>query len=83
VRVYSAEFSDAYTKALNNMIERKMRKSILNLGSIWYTCWVNAGSPDLQNLKYTEPTPEEIAEMNALENSWKGGKMLGRDHEDH
>ena len=83
VRVYSAEFSDAYTKALNNMIERKMRKSILNLGSIWYTCWVNAGSPDLQNLKYTEPTPEEITEMNALENSWKGGKMLGRDHEDH
>lgn len=83
VRTYSVEFSDAYAKALNNMVERKLRKAILALGSIWYTCWVKAGSPDLQNLKYTEPTPEEIQELNALENAWKSGKMLGREHDDH
>lgn len=44
---YSEEFSYAYHTALGNMVERRMLKSILTVGSLWYTCWVDAGSPEL------------------------------------
>ena len=33
------------------MVERRMREAILTIGSLWYTAWVNAGKPDLNNLK--------------------------------
>ena len=82
VRAYSREYSDAYDKALNNMTERKLRKSIIALGSVWYTCWVNAGSPDLSMLREVPPTPEEIEEAKQLEASWRLGKQQGREHED-
>jgi hypothetical protein len=32
---------------LDGQIERRMRQSVLSVGSYWYTAWVNAGSPSL------------------------------------
>lgn len=46
-RNYSEAYVKAYSKKLDNMVERKMRQSVLAVGSIWYTAWVNAGQPDL------------------------------------
>lgn len=47
VKVYSVEYTNAYDKMLNGMVERKMRESIITVGSLWYTAWINAGKPDL------------------------------------
>ena len=33
------------------MQERRMKASIKAVGSFWYTAWINAGQPDLDNLK--------------------------------
>ncbi len=44
---YTKEFLFAYDKALNGMVERRMRKSIKAVADLWYTSWVNAGQPDL------------------------------------
>jgi hypothetical protein len=49
-RSYSQEYIVAYEKALNGMVEEKMRKSVLAVGSIWYTAWVKAGQPALESL---------------------------------
>lgn len=49
-KVYSAEYAAAYNKLLNGMVERRMRSSILAVGSFWYTAWVDAGQPDLDRL---------------------------------
>ncbi len=46
-KVYSVEYTNEYDKMLNGMVERKMRESIITVGSFWYTAWVNAGKPDL------------------------------------
>jgi hypothetical protein len=51
VKVYSQEYTDAYDKMLNGMVERRMKASIITLGSLWYSAWVNAGKPDLNRLK--------------------------------
>ena len=50
VRTYSREYAADYHKMLGGQVERRMRKSILRIGSIWYTAWKNAGSPDLHDL---------------------------------
>ena len=54
MKVYSREFSKEYSKRLNNMQERRMKASIKAVGSYWYTAWINAGQPDLNNLKVSQ-----------------------------
>jgi hypothetical protein len=51
VRVYSREFTEAYSLALDGQVERQMRASIRMIADFWYTAWVNAGQPDLSSLK--------------------------------
>ncbi|MFC5271328.1 zinc dependent phospholipase C family protein [Adhaeribacter terreus] len=69
-RVYSRDFCEDYHRKLNGQVERQMRYAIALTGSFWYTCWVDAGQPDLnkmagisekelQNLK-EEPKPQQI-----------------------
>ncbi len=63
VRVYSYEFSEAYHKVLSGMVERRMRASIKMVGDFWFTCWVDAGQPDLNSLE-TASEVEEKLEVN-------------------
>ena len=50
VKTYSKVFCTAYHNMLSGMVERRMRSSILRVGSIWYSAWVDAGQPDLKKL---------------------------------
>lgn len=54
VKNYSEEYSRMYLQKLNGMVEKRMRESINLLGSLWYTAWINAGNPELENLKTEE-----------------------------
>jgi len=58
--VYSKDFSTQYHEMLDGMIERRMRSAIYSLGSIWYTCWVDAGQPDLSSLVSNEAAPPKL-----------------------
>lgn len=53
VRVYSMEYTAAYNRMLNGMVERRMTAAVKAVASFWYTAWVNAGQPDLMNLRET------------------------------
>ena len=50
VRTYSDEFTARYNARLDGQVERQMRASVGLVGDLWYTCWVNAGQPDLKSL---------------------------------
>jgi hypothetical protein len=79
MKVYSQEFSLEYERRLNGMQERRMRESILTAGSFWYTAWVNAGQPDLTNLK--EDISEEMKEeMKKNDEYFNKGEIKGRKH---
>ncbi len=69
-RVYSKEFSTKYHQMLKNQVERQMRASVKMIGDFWFTCWVDAGQPDLMLLKKYEPTKEEDEEANAEKKQW-------------
>lgn len=82
VKVYSLEYSSAYNAMLGNQVERRMRASILAIGSIWYTAWVDAGQPDLTNLNETTPklSDEERKKLIAEEQQLlQERKMIGRE----
>lgn len=75
IRTYCQEFSNAYHKRLEGMVEKQMCNAILSIGSVWRTAWVNAGQPDLRKLS-SEMTDLEEEQINLEER-----KIKGRQHE--
>ncbi|WP_400193064.1 zinc dependent phospholipase C family protein [Hymenobacter sp. B81] len=64
-RVYSQEFSREYHRRLNGQVERQMRLAVRLVGAFWYTCWVDAGQPDLRSL--APPSDAELQRLAAEE----------------
>ncbi|MBP6302032.1 MAG: zinc dependent phospholipase C family protein [Bacteroidia bacterium] len=81
VRVYSKEYAAAYDRLMGDMVERRMRASVILVGSLWYTAWVNSGQPDLDKLE-VKPAPEEEQKLIAeQEKKFNSGKIIGRSEE--
>jgi hypothetical protein len=78
VKNYSIPYAEAYHTMLGNQVERRMRSSILAVGCIWYTCWVDAGQPDLTGIKPNKLSDsdrkKEVQEAQQLLQQ----KMIGR-----
>ncbi|MEM9857545.1 MAG: zinc dependent phospholipase C family protein [Bacteroidota bacterium] len=81
VKVYSFEFSESYHKALRGMVERQMTKSVKMVGDFWYTCWVDAGQPDLNKLINFQFSDQELEERRAKLKAWKEKTYESRLHE--
>lgn len=80
IKIYSREYSAAFHQMLGGQVERRMRLSVLAVGCIWYTCWVDAGQPDLYTVKMEKVSDEErkkaiAEEQQLLENR----RMIGRE----
>src|SRR5690606_17516075 len=59
---YSDKYAAAYHEALNGMVERRLRSSIHEVASFWYSAWIDAGQPKLTaslpgSILVEEPTP--------------------------
>ena len=79
LKQYALSYSKKYHEMMNNMIEKQMRSAILEIGSYWYSAWVDAGQPELKNLVKTEQDPEEKKlELNA-EKKYQNGNPIGRE----
>ena len=82
VKQYSSAFTIAFDKKLNGMVERRMRLAIFSIASFWYTAWVNAGQPDLQEIAKQKFSEADLKEYEKLNDVWKNGKQKGREHDD-
>ena len=82
IRTQCRAYAAAYHDHLHGMVEKRMRSTILAVGSTWYTCWVDAGQPDLSNLQKTVFTKKELREMEELDKAKARGHIYGRKHED-
>jgi hypothetical protein len=81
VRVYSRAYSEAYHQMLDGMVERQMRRSIKMIGDFWYTCWVDAGQPDLSALIGVVQSQEELDAQRKEWEEWRQGNLKVREHE--
>ncbi|KAA5545651.1 zinc dependent phospholipase C family protein [Adhaeribacter rhizoryzae] len=62
VKTYSKAYTTNYHQKLKGQVERQMRYAVWLVGSFWYTCWVDAGQPDLNNLQpLTEAQKQQLA----------------------
>lgn len=77
IQVYSEAFCTEYQLRLNGMIERRMRDAIIAVGSVWYTAWVDAGQPNLNELTSTPPSPELLKELEILNESYQKSEHKG------
>lgn len=69
-RSYSREFSEKYHKMLGEQVERRMKASVKMVGDIWYSCWINAGQPDLSEIAGFMPDEITITKEAAEQQSW-------------
>jgi len=52
IKTYSQNYVASYSKRLMGMVENQMKESAQLTANLWFTCWVNAGQPDLEDLIY-------------------------------
>jgi hypothetical protein len=65
-KVYSRAYCKAYHDQLNGQVERRMKLAVKTIGNIWYTCWVDAGQPDLSELINNSKIKEEEKEKETI-----------------
>ena len=82
LRVYSREYSARYHAALEGMVERRMNSAILQVGSFWFTAWVDAGRPPLPSGDLEPPNPLETLMEKAVDQAFFKGRINGREHDD-
>jgi hypothetical protein len=73
--LHTLEYSKAYHKALNGMIEKQMRGAIAVSANYWYTAWVNAGKPDLTLLDSEDLTNRNKKYLKEDMKEWTKGKI--------
>lgn len=79
VRTQCEAYATTYHKAMDGMVETRMRDAIHSIGSVWFTAWVDAGQPDLtQLLKGSFIEDAKVKEE--LDNAYQKGASKGRDH---
>jgi hypothetical protein len=84
IKTYSKEYALAYHQMLKGQVERRLKESILMVSNMWYTAWVNAGQPNLDDItkdkKQSKPTDEQMQQIIADEQKLlNNNRMIGRD----
>lgn len=80
-KVYAQEYSKAFHKILDGMVERQMRAAIKMIGNFWYTAWVDAGQPDLKLLIDYTPGEDELLKRKKEVEEWKKQTIRSREHD--
>jgi hypothetical protein len=71
---YTPEFAKAYAKRLGNSVNERLLESSQCVADFWYTCWVDAGCPDLSDItKNMDATKEKIKTESK---AWKKNELL-------
>ncbi|KQR70543.1 zinc dependent phospholipase C family protein [Pedobacter sp. Leaf176] len=79
LKQYSLAYSTAYHDKMNRMVEKQMRSAISEIGSFWYSAWVDAGQPELKNLIKIDLSPDEMKIKDDLEKKYQRGIPIGRE----
>jgi hypothetical protein len=78
IKQYAESYARAYNQQLKGMVERRMRQSVYAVASFWYTAWVDAGQPDLKDLRGSTFSATELKEFDALDLQWKKAQTAPR-----
>ncbi len=80
VRVQCTAYATAFHDQLNGMVEKRMTDSVLAIGSVWFSAWVDAGQPNLMKMEKYSLNEEEKKALEEEEKMFKAGEIKGRKH---
>ncbi len=81
VKTYSRDFSAEYHEMMSGMVERRMRAAIITVGSFWYSAWVEAGKPKLEENIPPKDLQTLEEEQKELEAKFRSEAIKGREHD--
>ena len=67
---FSRTFSAAFHRGLEDMVEHQMQKGVKTIGDFWFTAWVNAGQPQLDELSRQSISQRLLQVINSQELVW-------------
>jgi hypothetical protein len=59
-KIQCKDYAKKYHLLLDNQVEERMRASIIDLGSVWLSAWIDAGQPDLNFDSSRDQTEDAI-----------------------
>jgi hypothetical protein len=74
---YTGEFAKAYAKRLGDTVNERMLESSRCVADFWFTCWVDAGCPNLKDI--SELTDEEKTKLGTEITAWKANELIKKD----
>ncbi len=74
--VYSDKYAADFQREMGNMVEDQLRRSIYDISCYWFTAWVNAGKPYLNNLDDPHLTKQNRKNYKKELKAWQKGKLL-------
>jgi len=80
VRTYSQDFTKTYSAKLDNMVYKRLSLSIINLGSFWFSAWIDAGQPNLNKLSTYTYSEEDLKAIRKLDEAYKNKSIKSRGH---
>jgi hypothetical protein len=77
---YALEYATVYHLQMNRMVEKQMRAAILSIGSYWFSAWVDAGQPTLENMVTIPRDTAVLTEEKEVNAKFRTGKIIGREY---
>ncbi len=71
---FSRTFSAAFHRGLEGMVEQQMQKAVKTIGDFWFTAWVDAGQPRLDDLSRQSISQRLLQMINNQESVWGNEK---------
>ncbi len=81
VRTQCPAYARAYANRMKGMVETRMRDAIAAIGAVWFSAWVDAGQPDINQLDQFAISEKQSKEERELEHLYRQGDSKGRGHE--
>ncbi len=75
IRTQCEDYARTYNVSMSGMVEDRWHRAILAIGSVWYSAWLDAGSPALDDDEIAKEVDEQ------LEEQYRAGVPKGRGHE--
>jgi hypothetical protein len=76
VKSYTTSFAKAYAETLKPTINQQLIRSSNLIADMWYTCWVDAGKPDLNSLLKTKFTKQDKKQLKKELKYYKKEELL-------
>lgn len=76
VKYYTSAFAKAYYSRVGKSVNRQLIRSSEMIADMWYTCWVEAGRPDLDKILTKTYTKEDKLQFKAEQKACKHNELL-------